>query len=69
MGNKKAEVTLLNVLLLFLLIFSSAGDTAVVLKDRDGDSIVSEGGRFELGFFTPHGRSDARRYAEYGTTA
>ncbi|XP_021829959.1 G-type lectin S-receptor-like serine/threonine-protein kinase At4g03230 isoform X1 [Prunus avium] len=56
-------------LYLFLLCTSLlcciAKDTMTVsslISDTQGDTIVSSGERFELGFFTPNGSSDSRRY-------
>ncbi|KAJ7948222.1 G-type lectin S-receptor-like serine/threonine-protein kinase [Quillaja saponaria] len=58
--------------ILFLLIFvcnssiySFAIDTITInnfLSDDKGDTLVSEGQRFVLGFFTPNGSFDGRRY-------
>lgn len=35
---------------------------STLINDRHGDTLVSAGQRFELGFFTPNGSSDERRY-------
>jgi hypothetical protein len=32
------------------------------LRDEKGDTLVSSGERFELGFFTPYGRNDGKKY-------
>lgn len=48
--------------------FVAVKDTFTLLKgstlinDSRGDTLVSTGERFELGFFTPNGSSDGRRY-------
>ncbi|XP_022986238.1 G-type lectin S-receptor-like serine/threonine-protein kinase At4g03230 isoform X2 [Cucurbita maxima] len=48
--------------ILFLLLLPSSADNFNILRDRNEDSQVSDGGRFELGFFTPEGASEATRY-------
>ncbi|KAK7257498.1 hypothetical protein RIF29_31518 [Crotalaria pallida] len=43
----------------------SARDTITInniLKDEGGNTLISEGEKFELGFFTPNGSSSSRRY-------
>lgn len=35
---------------------------STLINDSHGDTLVSAGQRFELGFFTPNGSSDGRRY-------
>ncbi|XP_056851195.1 G-type lectin S-receptor-like serine/threonine-protein kinase At4g03230 isoform X2 [Raphanus sativus] len=35
---------------------------SALINDSHGDTLVSAGERFELGFFTPNGSSDGRRY-------
>lgn len=65
MENKKMKINLFisNLCLCFLLLLWSArGNLINLLSDSHGDSIVSDEGRFELGFFSPHGSSDSRRY-------
>ena len=32
------------------------------LRDEMGETLVSSGERFELGFFTPYGRNDGKKY-------
>ena len=48
--------------ILFLLLLPSSADNFNILRDSNEDSQVSDGGRFELGFFTPEGASEATRY-------
>ncbi|KAJ7948223.1 G-type lectin S-receptor-like serine/threonine-protein kinase [Quillaja saponaria] len=57
----------LNIFFLLLLCVSSccARDTLVLgnpIRDSQGDTLVSAGGKFELGFFTPDGSSKQVRY-------
>ncbi|OMO99886.1 S-locus glycoprotein [Corchorus olitorius] len=65
---------LLNFLFLTSLVCSSAIENITVnssIKDGEGDSLISPGKRFELGFFTPNGSSNTRRYVGiwyYGST-
>jgi hypothetical protein len=53
---------------LFLFLSSwmcSARDnmtSSTPLRDEKGDTLVSSGERFELGFFTPYGRNDGKKY-------
>lgn len=64
-GNGRSRHPFIFSSLCFLLLIASATGSVVVniLRDNDGISIVSDGRRFELGFFTPEGVSDAtRRY-------
>uniref|UniRef100_A0A1J3J875 non-specific serine/threonine protein kinase n=3 Tax=Noccaea caerulescens TaxID=107243 RepID=A0A1J3J875_NOCCA len=42
--------------------FVAVKDSLTLLSDSHGDTLVSAGERFELGFFTTNGSSDARRY-------
>lgn len=47
------------------ILCSSAKETITSnssISDGEGDSLVSPGKRFELGFFTPNGSSNTRRY-------
>ncbi|XP_050204655.1 G-type lectin S-receptor-like serine/threonine-protein kinase At4g03230 isoform X2 [Mercurialis annua] len=51
------------IILCSLLLYSYAADTiAVNTTLRDGETLISAGGRFELGFFTPAGTSENARY-------
>ncbi|KAG5224931.1 G-type lectin S-receptor serine/threonine-protein kinase [Salix suchowensis] len=63
--------TIFSSLTLFLLLSSwtqflcMAGDnmtSSTPLRDEKGDTLVSAGERFELGFFTPHDRNDGKKY-------
>ncbi|XWS68546.1 hypothetical protein CRYUN_Cryun04dG0099400 [Craigia yunnanensis] len=53
------------VLFCSFILCSSAKETITVnnsISDDEGDRLVSPGKRFELGFFTPNGSSNTRRY-------
>ncbi|GMH11943.1 hypothetical protein Nepgr_013784 [Nepenthes gracilis] len=56
MGRRRASIALWTSLMLIILTIpdGNASDTMdMALPSRDGDTLLSSGGKFELGFFTP----------------